>query len=112
MKALECSQHFSHYDYGHFFKRSRAANSGDPSPILLNFKPLQDFIAVLVTSKYEEDPIKNGGARMLLTSYIEFRRSRAANSIVGDRIWQKFKLIQASMVVLVTCKNDEDPSEN
>ena len=38
-----------------------------------------------------------------------FRRSRAAYSVVGDRIWQKFKLIQAFMVVLVACKNDEDP---
>ena len=34
-------------------------------------------------------------------------RSRAANSVVGDGIWQKFKLIQAFMVVLVTYKNDE-----
>ena len=35
--------------------------------------------------------------------------SRAANSVVGDGIWQKFKLIQAFIVVLVTCKNDVDP---
>ena len=26
--------------------------------------------------------------------------------------WPKFKLIQALMVVLVTCKNDKDPSKN
>ena len=38
-----------------------------------------------------------------------FQCSRVANSVVGDGIWQKFKLIQAIMVVLVTCKNDEDP---
>ena len=37
---------------------------------------------------------------------------KAANSVVGDEIWQKFKLIQAFMVVLVTCKNDEDPFKN
>ena len=37
------------------------------------------------------------------------RRSRAANSIIGDGIWQKFKLIQAFMVALVNCKNEEDP---
>ena len=36
----------------------------------------------------------------------------AANSIVGDRIWQKFKLIKAFIVALVTCKNDEDPSKS
>ena len=41
-----------------------------------------------------------------------FKCSRAANSLVGDGIWQQFKLIQAFMVVLVTCKNDEDPFKN
>ena len=40
------------------------------------------------------------------------RCSRTANSVVGDGIWQKFKLIQAFMVFLVTCKNDEDPYKN
>ena len=38
-----------------------------------------------------------------------FERSRAANSVVGDVIWQKSKPIQAFMVVLGTCKNDEGP---
>ena len=34
-----------------------------------------------------------------------------ANLVVGDRIWLKFKLIQAFMVVLITCtcKNEKDP---
>ena len=32
---------------------------------------------------------------------------KAANSIVGDGIWPKFKLIQALMVVLVTYKNEK-----
>ena len=41
-----------------------------------------------------------------------FKRSRAANSVVGDEIWQKFKLIQAFIDVLVTSKNDEDPFKN
>ena len=38
-----------------------------------------------------------------------FRRSSAANSVAGDGIWMKFKLIQAFMSFFVTCKNDEDP---
>ena len=33
------------------FRHSRAANSKDPCSILLNFKPIQAFIAVLVTCK-------------------------------------------------------------
>ena len=41
-----------------------------------------------------------------------FKRSRVANAVVGDGIWQKFKLMQAFMVVLVTCKNAEDPFKN
>ena len=41
-----------------------------------------------------------------------FRRSRAANSKVSDGILPKFKLIQAIIVVLVTCKNEEDPIKN
>ena len=41
-----------------------------------------------------------------------FRRSRAANSEVSRGILQKFELIQAFIVVLVTCKNEEDPIKN
>ena len=36
----------------------------------------------------------------------------AANSVIGDGIWQKFKLIQCLMVVLGAYKNDEDPLKN
>ena len=36
----------------------------------------------------------------------------AANSIVGGHVWLKIKLIEALIVVLDTCKNDEDPSKN
>ena len=50
---------------------------------------------------------------MLTTLFINFFEcSRVADSVVGDGIWQKFNLIQAFMVVLVTCKNDEDPFKN
>ena len=41
-----------------------------------------------------------------------FRRSRAANSEVSSGILPKFKLIQAFIVVLITCKNEEDPIKN
>ena len=60
----------------------------------------------------EEDPIKNEGARVL-TRFIHhfFRHTRAAYSEVSGGILPKFELIQAFMVVLVTCKN-EDPIKN
>ena len=41
-----------------------------------------------------------------------FRYSRAANYVVCGQVWLKIKLIQAFIVVLNTCKNDEDPSKN
>ena len=43
---------------------------------------------------------------------IFFRRSRAANSAVLGRIWPKFELVRDIMVVLVTCKNEQDPIKN
>ena len=57
--------------------------------------------------------IKNEGARVLTRLYdVFFRRSRAANSEVSGGILPKFKLIQAFIVVLVTCMNAEDPIKN
>ena len=83
------------------------------SLIWQNVKPIQDFMVVLVICKNDEDPIKNKGTRVIIRLSIDFFRcSRAANSVVGDGIFTKFKLIQAFMVVLVTCKNEEDAFKN
>ena len=69
---------------------------------------------VLITCKYEKDPIKNSRENVM-TSFFPlkvygdfFRRSRAANSVVGGPIWPKFKLIQDIMHVLITCKFEKD----
>ena len=59
---------------------------------------------VLVTCKNEEDPIKNEGARVVTTMLHYqsiFKMSRAANSLIGDGILRKFKLIAAFIVVLL-----------
>ena len=50
--------------YGDFFRRSRAANSTVLGPIWPNFELIRYIMDVLVTCKYEEDPIKNKGARV------------------------------------------------
>ena len=90
------------YVYGDFFRHSRAAYSAVLGRIWLKFKLLRDIINVLVICKYEEDPIKNEGARVLTSLYdFFFRRSRATNSEVSGGILPKFKLIQAFIVVLV-----------
>ena len=65
MKELECSQDFSHY--GDFSRRLRAANSTVLGLIWPNFELVRDVIDVLITCKYEEDQIKNEGARVLTT---------------------------------------------
>ena len=41
-----------------------------------------------------------------------FRRLRAASSVVRGRIWPNFKLIQARMYVIITCKYEKDPTKN
>ena len=55
--------------YGDFSRRSRAANSAVLGPIWPNFELVRDVIDVLVTSKYEEDTIKNEGARVVTTFF-------------------------------------------
>ena len=65
------------------------------------------------TCKNEEDPIKNEDARVLTRLYdVFFRRSRAANSEVSGGILPKFELVQAFIVVFISCKNEEDPIKN
>ena len=68
MKELECSQDFSHYKTRGIFSRCpRAANSPVLGPIWLNFELVRYVIDVLVTCKYEEDPIENEGASIFTT---------------------------------------------
>ena len=66
MKALEWSQYYSL-----IFHCSRAANSKVSDGILLKFKPIQAFMADLVMSKNEEDPLENEGTRVV-TMFLPF----------------------------------------
>ena len=85
---------------------------------LPKFELIQAFMHVLVTCKNEEDPIKNEGARVFtrflpLEVYWDFsRRPRAANSAVHGLIWSNFELGRDFIVVLLTCKNEEDQIKN
>ena len=70
-------------------------------------------MAVLITCRNEEDPIKNEGKIFPIISIWEFfQTSRAANSAVPGRIGPKFELMRDIMVVLLTCMNEEDPIKN
>ena len=66
---------------------------------------------VLFTCKYEEDPIKTGGARVLTRLYINISDAQGRNLRCP---WSNPANIQtqAFMVVLVTCKNEGDPIKN
>ena len=70
-------------------------------------------MVVLVTCKNEEDPIKNEGARVVTRLFIDF--SNAQGQLTPKSVMescQNLKLIRAFMLGLVTCKYEEDPSQN
>ena len=54
------------------FQPSRAANSTVQDTIWPNFEPIRDIIGFLVVSKNEEDQIKNEGATVVTTLFIDF----------------------------------------
>ena len=64
---------------------------------------------VVVTCKYEEDPIKNEGARVVTTLYSNFSDAQGQITLVLVSVYgRNLKLIQAFMHVLVTCKSEDD----
>ena len=67
MKVLDCSQDFSHYKSMRIFPDAQGQLT-----LQSNFELVQDFMVVLLTCKNEEDPIKNRGARLFITLYINF----------------------------------------
>ena len=83
-----------------------------------NFKLIQALMNVINTCKYKKDLIKNSREKVetsffRLKAYGDFfRRSRAANSLVGGPIRLKFELTRALMHVFVTCKYEKDRMKN
>ena len=68
---------------------------------------------MLHTCKNEEDPIKNVDARVLTRLYVVFSEAQGQLTPKSAvEFCRKFELIQAFIVVLVTCKNEEDPIKN
>ena len=53
-----------------------ADNSAVKGQIWLKFEPIRDVMAILVTSKYEEDPIKIESARVATTLNIDFSNTQ------------------------------------
>ena len=66
---------------------------------------------VLITCKYEEDPIKNEGARVVTTLYINISDAQGQITLVLVVVSGR-NLMHAFMHVLVTCKNEDDQIKN
>ena len=71
----------------------------------------------LVASKNEEDPIKNEGARVVTTLFIDFSDAqglKTLKSVMESSRNSNSFIIQAfrNGHVTCTCKNEEDPSKN
>ena len=82
MKELECSQDFSHYKSMGIFQDAQGQLTVVLGPIWQNFKLVRDVMYVLVTCKYEKDPIKNEGARVVTTLYSNFSDAQGQITLV------------------------------
>ena len=109
LKALEWSQYFSHYKSMGIFPNAQgqvthkslvgSCRISNPSEILwVNLLPAR---MMKIQSKMKE--LEWSQHYSLI-----FGHSRAANSEVSNGFLSKFKLIQALIVVLIVCKNEED----
>ena len=67
---------------------------------------------VIITCKYEKDQIKKQPRKSGNTLGIFFIVTLSVAMGTSSRIWPNFKLIQALMYVIVTCKYEIDPIKN
>ena len=91
---------------GFFFRRSRAANSAVHGRISPNFELIQALMYIIITCKYEMNPIKNFRENVFPTVTLSVAME------TSGRIWLNFELIQAPVHVLITCKYEKDPIKN
>ena len=70
MKELEWSQYFSHYKSMGILDTQWQLSQHDP--IRLKFELNPEFMVTLLICKNEEDSIKNEGARVFTTVFIDF----------------------------------------
>ena len=87
---------------GFFIRRSRAANSAVLGPIWPNLELVQDIMVFLLTCKNKEDPIKNEGARVFTTLYMDFSDAQGQITlelvVVSGRNWNSSKLSCMSLL--------------
>ena len=78
--------------------------------ILPNFKLIQALIDVIITCKYEKDPIKNNREKVA-TPFFQIITLSVAMETIGW-IWPNFEFIQAFMHDLIACKYEKDQMKN
>ena len=93
--------------WGFFFRPSRAANSAVSSQIWPNFELLRALMQVIFTCKYEKERMKNSREKVE-TSFFPIITVSFTMEASGW-VWSNFKLIQALMYVIITCKYEKDP---
>ena len=62
---------------------------------------------IMITSKYEKDPIKNNREKSGNTFF-----QIITLSVASGLIWPNFELIQALLYVIITCKYEKDQIKN
>ena len=95
---------------GDFFRRSRAANSAVGDQIRPKFELVQALMHVIVTCKYEKEWMKNSREKVDTPFFPIITLSVTMET--SGWIWPNFKLIQALMYVIITCKYEKDPIKN
>ena len=79
--------------------------------IRTNFELIQALMYVIVTCKYEKDPIMNNREKVATPFFFQILTLSNAMETSG-RIWPNFELIQAFMHVLIACKYEKDQMKN
>ena len=113
MKALDCSQEFSHYKSMGIFSDAQGQltlQSTVRSSQISNSSKALWFSSLLANMNKIRSKIEAVECSQHYTSI--FQTCKGDNFGVDGGIWQKFKLIQAFMHVLITCKNEVDQIKN
>ena len=92
------------------FQTLRTASSVVRGRIWPNFKLIQAHMYVIITCKYEKDPIKNNREKVA-TPFFQIITLSVAMETSG-RIWPNLELVQAFMHVLIACKYEKDQMQN
>ena len=110
MKALDCSQDFSHYKSMGIFPEAQ----GQLTPqSLVRSGRISNLSEILLMSSLPASikKIRSKMKALEWTQHFPHYKSMGAMETSG-RIWQNFELIQALIHVLITCKYEKNPIKN